>query len=105
MNLEYLTFLILVGFFVAAEVYRFRRGMSGEIVGLEPSTLGPVVLPVQPVRVRLDAGDEVTATMNCCVACLGRLQVGDRVRVTKSREGFVVDLPWTRGKSCRSGTC
>ncbi len=97
MNLEYATTLILFVFFVAAEIYRLKRGRPGVIVSMSDSEIS---LPVSTVTVRLRAGKVVTAQLNCCTACLGRLEVGDEVRVGASREGYVVDLPWFRRKQC-----
>ena len=62
--------------------------------------MGLVTLPVVTVQVRLDDGNEVRAKLNCCTACLGRLSVGDEVRVSDTRDGWVVNLPWLRTKSC-----
>lgn len=97
MNLEYATTLILFVLFVAAEIYRLKRGRPGVIVSMNDSE---IPLPVSTVTVRLRAGDVVTAQLNCCTACLGRLEVGDEVRVGASREGYVVDLPWFGRRQC-----
>ncbi|MDQ7781669.1 MAG: hypothetical protein RDU20_02240 [Desulfomonilaceae bacterium] len=100
MNLEHATLLFLVCVFVVAEIYRARRGLRGVITSADECSIGPVPLPVMTVRVRLEGGDEVTARLNCCTACLGRLNIGDVVRVSDSRDGYVVDLPWVRGTRC-----
>lgn len=100
MSLEHVTLLFLVGIFVSAEIFRARRGMRGVIVSADDSSIGPVALPVMTVKVKLDRGDEVTASLNCCTACLGRLNVGDQVRVADSRDGYVIDLPWFQRKQC-----
>lgn len=100
MTIEQVTVVFVIGVFVAAEIYRAKRGLKGVIVAVDSSSLGPVALPVMTVRVRLESGDEVTAGLNCCTACLGRLQVGDWVRVADSRDGYVIDLPWFRGRKC-----
>jgi hypothetical protein len=97
-NIEFVTLVFLVGMFLAAEVYRFRRGRPGVIVAAEASL---IPLPVQQVRVRTAEGEEVTAAVDCCTACLGRLQVGDEVRVSAGRDGHVIHLPWIRGSACR----
>jgi hypothetical protein len=101
MNLEYLTLLFLVSVFVVAEVYRAARSLRGVIVSADDCSLGPIALPVMTVRVRLESGKEVSAKLNCCTACLGRLDVGDEVRIADSRDGYVIDLPWFRKKRCR----
>ncbi len=100
MHIEQATVLFLVMVFAAAEVYRLVRGRRGVIVSEDDSGLAGIALPVTSVKVRLECGDEVTATMNCCTACLGRLKIGDEVRVSDSSDGYVVDLPWFRRRSC-----
>jgi len=97
MNLEHATTLILIVFFAAAEIYRLKRGLRGVLVSVNDPG---IFLPVTSVKVRLRTGGEVTAQLNCCTACLGRLQIGDEVRVAASREGYVVDLPWFRRRKC-----
>ena len=100
MNLEYATTLILLAFFAAAEIYRFKRGLRGVIVSVSDPG---IPLPVTSVKVRLQAGDEVAAQLNCCTACLGQLKIGDQVRVAPSSDGYVVDLPWFRRSRCADG--
>jgi hypothetical protein len=102
MNIEHITLAFLVIVFAAAEVYRLMRGSRGVIVREEDGGFPGIALPVTTVRVRLETGDEVAASMNCCTACLGRLKIGDEVRVSHSRDGYVVDLPWFRRRSCHS---
>ncbi len=101
MNIEHLTIIFLIGIFVAAEIYRATRGTRGSIVALNDSGLGEL-LPVMSVKIRLDRGEVIDASLNCCTACLGRLRIGDEVRVSSSRDGYVVDLPWFRRRNCRS---
>jgi hypothetical protein len=101
MDIEQATIVFLVLVFAAAEIFRFMRGRRGVIVCEEDSGFDGIALPVTTVRVKLESGDEVTAFMNCCTACLGRLKVGDEVRVLNSRDGYVVDLPWFNRRSCR----
>ncbi len=100
MNLEHATLIFLVAFFIAVEIWRIRRGQHGVIVALGDDADFPVPLPVTSVQVRLENGSHVKATMSCCTACLGRLQIGDQVKVSPSRDGWVVDLPWFGRKSC-----
>ena len=100
MTLELATVLFLVVVFLMAEVYRVKRQRRGLIVAMNDAGMGLVTLPVVTVQVRLDDGSEVPAKLNCCTACLGRLSVGDEVRVSATRDGWVVNLPWLRTKSC-----
>ncbi len=99
MNIEQATVVFLVIVFAAAEIFRLVRGRRGVIVCEEDAGFPGIALPVTTVRVRMESGDEVTASMNCCTACLGRLKVGDDVRVSNSRDGYVVDLPWFNRRS------
>ncbi len=102
MTLEQATVLFLVIVFAIAEIYRCRRAMRGTILALnEPGAL-VALLPVVNVEVRLENGQKVTAGLSSCVLCLGRLNVGDQVRVRSTREGWVVDLPWLRHNRCSS---
>jgi len=104
MSLETATLLFLIVAFVAAELHRVRRGRRGIIVGSDDAGLGHLLLPVVTVKVRLEDGKEIDAELNCCTACLGRLQLGDEVRVLDSRDGYVVDLPWRRHSRCDTET-
>jgi hypothetical protein len=101
MEIEQLTVVFLIAVFVTAEIYRATRGMRGAIVELNDSGYGEW-LPVMSVKIRLDRGDVVDANLNCCTACLGRLKIGDDVRVCSSKDGYVVDLPWFRRSKCRT---
>lgn len=98
--IEYATVIFLIVVFVAAEIYRSTRGVRGVISSVRDVGIDPILLPVTPVNVRLESGDEITANLNCCTACLGRLKIGDQVRVSKSKDGYVVDLPWVRNRGC-----
>ena len=100
MTLELATVLFLVAVFLMAEIYRMKRQRRGLIVGLHDSGMSLIVLPEVTVQVRLDDGTEVPAKLNCCTACLGRLTVGDEVRVSDTRDGWVVSLPWLRTGAC-----
>jgi hypothetical protein len=100
MSADHATLLFLIGLFAIAEIYRISRGTSGKIVAMVDMGLPGVGLPIMKVQVQLSRGEEVTADLACCTACLGRLQVGDHVRVRNSKDGYVVELPWTQHRSC-----
>jgi hypothetical protein len=95
MDIEQISILFVIVFFAAAEIRRALISETGVIEGFLDS--GPLALfmPVLMVKVRLNNGDLVKANLNGCAACLGRLQEGDSVRVTRTNEGYCVDLPWT----------
>ncbi|HMK36049.1 MAG TPA: hypothetical protein VK463_13335 [Desulfomonilaceae bacterium] len=106
MNWESATLLFLIALFAAAEMYRLVRGTRGVITSVSEAGL-LAAASVMTVKVKLKGGDEIDADLNCCTACIGRLKVGDEVRVCPTRDGYVVDLPWTRRSSSRdlSGAC
>ncbi len=104
MSADHATLLFLIVLFASAEVYRLSRGMRGEIVSMVDMGLPGMGLPVMKVQVLLSRGDHVIADLACCTACLGRLQVGDQVKVRQSKDGYVVELPWTQQKACRGNS-
>jgi hypothetical protein len=98
MSLEYITLLFLFVVFVMAEVYRIKRGSRGVIISVNDYGLPSIVLPAIQLQVRLADGQHVTATASCCVACLGRLKIGDEVRVCRLKDGYTADLLWFKGR-------
>jgi len=84
---------VLLAGMAAAEIYRWRRGIAGRIVNIEVEkmTFG---LGGARASVKMDSGETVEATVPGCVQCLGRLRPGDRVRVNRTRDGFIVGLPY-----------
>jgi hypothetical protein len=101
MNIEHVTMVFLIAVFVAAEVLRIKRGSRGIIVSMRDGGLAAAV-SVMSVKVRLKDGAEIEADLNPCTACMGRLKVGDEVRISPTRDGYVVDLPWIRRGDCQS---
>ena len=49
MTLDHATLIFLVFVFVAAEVYRIRRGQAAVIVSVGDNSFGPVQLPVMQI--------------------------------------------------------
>jgi hypothetical protein len=110
MTLEQATMAFVFAVFVAAEVYRCVRGRRGTIVEFDEPGLGLIPAMVVTVRVKMPEGNEITAELSGCTVCLGRLRVGDEVRVVSSSKGHSIDLPWFRtGKTaqadCRERVC
>jgi hypothetical protein len=103
MNIELATTIFLIAVFTSAELYRLLRGKTGVVVGFIEGFPGTAML-ANKVQVELVTGELVTAEMNACVACLGRVGIGTEVRVTESRDGFVVHLPWFRSGKCCGAT-
>jgi hypothetical protein len=98
MDLEHYTILFVILFFVAAEIRRVAQGASGfieEFVDIGPMA---VFMPVLRIKVRLGNSELIEARLNGCAACMGRLEKGDRVRISKTSDGYIADLPWIAGK-------
>ncbi len=106
MDLEYFTSVLLLGVFIAAEVYRAIASRKGFIVGFkvmdEP---GQSLSFGTTAHVKLKNGDDVYANISPCTMCLGRLGIGEEVRVIPSGRGYLVDLPWFRTMSCSEQGC
>ena len=100
MSLEYITLLFLIFVFTAAEAYRIKRGSRGVVTAINDYGLPSIILPAIQLRVRLTNGQYVTATATSCVACLGRLKIGDEVRVCRSKDGYTADLLWMHSREC-----
>jgi hypothetical protein len=98
MDIETITLIFLIVLFLTAEIYRVSRSSHGIIVSFEESEFGFLVSPTLMARVKLNDGSVVSATVNSCTACMGRLAVGSQVRVYRSSDGHVVDTPWIRKK-------
>jgi hypothetical protein len=101
MTIDQLTVIFLIMVFVSAEVFRSFRGKRGIIDSFEDGGLGSGMLAMN-VKVTLNTGEKVSADLNCCTACMGRLGIGDEVRVSPTRNGYVVDLPWFRRGTCNN---
>lgn len=101
MTLEHATLLFLVVLFLAAEVFRTARGARGVLLSLNDPGHDIATVPVIKARVKLHDGTVIDAGLNFCTACIGQLKVGDEVRVTNSREGYILDLPWFQRRPSR----
>jgi hypothetical protein len=86
----------LVAFFLGAEVFLRRRGLSGTFVGLLPEDVPLSGLLARRATVDLADGRRVTATLTGCVLCQGAFRAGDPVRVNRAGEEYVVSIPLTR---------
>ncbi|MGC8602274.1 MAG: hypothetical protein ACP5VS_01150 [Desulfomonilaceae bacterium] len=101
MNIEYITSLFLIAVFILAEIYRAKRSARGIIVSVED--LGPqnFLGEIRTAVVKLKSGQEVTAKLTQCAACIAKIQVGSEVRVFNSSDGYTVDPVWFLSKkSC-----
>ncbi len=103
MELEQLSVMFVILFFIAAEIRRILIGRSGVIEEFLDSGPMAAFLPVLQVRVRMANGATVVGKLNGCAACIGRLQEGDKVRVVETREGICLDLPWVERSKRKKG--
>lgn len=96
-----MTTIFVLGVFVAAEVYRVVGSQKGVIVGLKfREGAGAWVALGATADIKLKNGVDITANIPPCTLCLGRLGVGEEVRVMRSERGYSVDLPWFRTIKC-----
>jgi hypothetical protein len=102
MDIETITTIFLIAVFVSTEVFRIITGRKGTIVALKTDET-PLLLFNPNVVVRLRSGEEISAGVDCCTACLGKLKTGDRVKVVKSKNGYQVNLPWIVSRDCHQG--
>jgi hypothetical protein len=93
MDWDYLTTLLLVALFLAAEFYRYFGSRRGVILHLKADEFG-ASLNSATALVRLEDGKEIAAEVPPCTLCLGRLETGEEVRVIRGARGYSVDLPW-----------
>ncbi len=87
------TFIGLVIFFVAVEIYRAKNFISAVVLEIPRSELGLEELIATNLKVKLADGSIVNAEAMRCTMCMGNFAVGDQVFLTKSRDKFVVNLP------------
>jgi hypothetical protein len=95
--------IILLSGMGAVEIYRWRRGVGGYLKNVETDRLAFGLGGIR-AAVELDSGETVEATVPGCVQCIGRLCPGDRVRVNKTREGYVVGLPYGLARRKKKAT-
>ncbi|MGB9617611.1 MAG: hypothetical protein ACP5M0_11550 [Desulfomonilaceae bacterium] len=93
MDWDYLTTLSLVAVFLAAELYRCFGSRRGVILDLK-SDERVAALNSATALIRLEDGNEIAAEIPPCTLCLGRLGIGEEVRVIRGARGYSVDLPW-----------
>jgi hypothetical protein len=104
-TLEQATLLFLVMIFLAAEVFRIARGTRGVLLSLTDPSHDLASATLITATVKLPDGTVIDAGLNYCTACMGRLRVGDEVRVTNSREGYILDLPWFQRRASHKQPC
>jgi hypothetical protein len=93
-TLTFYTFIGLVVFFVAIEVYRAKFFIKGVIVEFCPSELGIEEFILSRLKVQLKHGQVVEAEASQCTMCMGHLALGDEVSLLKKEERYIVNLPF-----------
>ena len=93
-TLTFYTFIGLVVFFVAIEVYRAKFFVKGVIVEFCPSELGIEEFILSRLKVQLKHGQVVEAEASQCTICMGHLALGDEVSLFKKNERYIVNLPF-----------
>jgi len=93
-TLTFYTFVALVIFFVAVEIYRAKFFVKGVIVEFCASDLGIEEFILSRMKVQLKNGQVIEAEASSCTMCLGNLAVGDEVSLLKKDERYIVNLPF-----------
>lgn len=96
------TFFILMIFFLALEIYKFKYYIKGKIIEFCPSIIGLESLLNSQLKVKLENGQVVEAEAERCTMCMGEFQLGDEVRLILSRNKYIVHLPlvFRKNKTC-----
>jgi hypothetical protein len=93
-QIVFYTFIALIIFFIAVEIYRARHYIKGEVVHIYPSLLGIENSISGQMKVRLRDGSEVEAEAFKCTLCLGDFSIGDEVYLTYAKEKYQINLPF-----------
>jgi hypothetical protein len=93
-SLTFYTFIGLVIFFVAVEIYRAKFFIKGVIVEFSSSDLGIEEFVLSRLKVQLKNGQVVEAEASQCTMCMGHFAVGDEVSLLKKDERYILNLPF-----------
>ena len=100
------TFIALIIFFVAVEIYRAKCYLRGIIIEFCPSITGIDNLILSRLKIKLEDGKIIEAEASRCTMCMGRLTIGDEINVIKSNNRYIVNLPiMGKKKLTRKITC
>jgi len=88
------TFIALVIFFIAVEIYRARHYIKGIVVHIAAAPLGVENLISTQMKVRLQDGNEVDAEAFKCTMCLGGFSIGDEVYLSRAKGKYHINLPF-----------
>ena len=93
------TFIALIIFFLALEIYKLKFYIRGTIVEFCSSKIGIDDLICSQLIVKLEDGQTVKAEAERCTMCMGQFSIGDEVRLIKSNNRYVVHLPFNHHRS------
>ena len=99
-TLVFSTFVALVIFFVAIEIYRSKFVIKGVIVEFSHTDPGIDEFILARMQVRLQNGQVVQAEASHCTVCMGNLAVGDEVSLSRKDDRYIVNLPFKMKRSC-----
>jgi hypothetical protein len=98
-TLTFYTFIGLVIFFVAVEIYRSKFFIKGVIVEFCSSDLGIEDFILSRLKVQLKNGQVVEAEAYRCTMCMGNLSVGDEVSLSRKDDRYIVNLSFRMKKN------
>ncbi len=101
-TLTFYTFIALVIFFVAVEVYRSKFFIKGVIVKFCTSNLEVEDFILSRMKVQLPNGQVVDAEASRCTMCMGNLAVGDEVSLSRKDDRYFVNLPFKVKKNSKN---
>jgi len=97
-TVAFYTFLALILFFVATEIYRVTHHRKGTVVAFRPARLGVEEFILSRMEVQLSDGAIIEAEASKCTMCMGNIQIGDTVYITRTNDKYLVNLPFSLNK-------
>jgi len=103
---SFYTFLGLILFYVATEIYRIKNHRKGTVVEFCPARLGIEEFILSRMKVKLSNGTIIEAEASKCTMCMGNIQIGDTVHISQTDDKYLVNLPFSlKKKSGFQNTC
>ena len=91
-TIVFYTFVALILFFLAIELYKLKYNIKGQVLGFCRSESGLENFAGSRMKVELKNGTIVEAEAETCTMCMGEFCVGDEVRLIKSKDKYFVHL-------------
>jgi hypothetical protein len=98
-----ITTLFLIAVFLAAELYRFKRRITGLIRDIRFLDDDPTGLMGARIQVITPENGEITAFISSCQMCASPISIGAKVLLIPGPNGYVMKSPWTYRRS--RGAC